>query len=491
MLAEANFQHVAQQISNLVECDSVHLFLGCPVPELRHPLLNLFSAANYSSAGYFGSSDDTALLQHERVRALCDAALQTGKVQSIDQLHLFAGDTEVQSIAIASFERPAGVLGLVLLTDHRIGTFYHGERLLLSYYLPQVAENLEKDLCNLRAVLPGLNSAYKRTSQQARTVVQPMNQVSQGMNFAPGQDIVTEAHVQQQLQELDRLKNEFISMVSHELRTPLTAIKGYAVLLQAYGITDSASESSGGEEMSPIRQREYLEIILEQTNHLEVLISDLLDVSRIHAGRLSLRCTQVNVALVCQHVVQLVQQKVGQQYPGRYTFRCNLPPDLPLMWADSDRVQQILTNLLENAVKYSPDGGPIEVLASPSPVMLKALNEFPLAEIPAAEDVVVSSAFQEQLMVQITVRDRGIGIPHDQQIHLFKPFSRLEHALTKDVPGAGLGLYITGKLVEAMGGSVTLCSREGEGTRVTFTLPVKPANHVPVIGYVPVYQLSS
>jgi len=243
--------------------------------------------------------------------------------------------------------------------------------------------------------------------------------------------------------------------------------------------------------MSPIRQREYLDIILEQTNHLEVLISDLLDVSRIHAGRLSLRCTQVNVALLCQRVVQLVQQKVGQQYPGRYTFRCNLPPDLPLMWADSDRVQQVLTNLLENAVKYSPDGGPIEVLASSSPVMLKALNEFPLAEIPAAEDVVVSSAFQEQLMVQITVRDRGIGIPHDQQIHLFKPFSRLEHALTKDVPGAGLGLYITGRLVEAMGGSVTLSSREGEGTSVTFTLPVKPADHVPVTGYVPVYQLSS
>jgi len=161
------------------------------------------------------------------------------------------------------------------------------------------------------------------------------------------------------------------------------------------------------------------------------------------------------------------------------------------MWADSDRVQQVLTNLLENAVKYSPDGGLIEVLASPSPVMLKALNDFPLAEMPAAEDEVVSSVFQEPLMVQITVRDQGIGIPHDQQIHLFKPFSRLEHALTKDVPGAGLGLYITGKLVEAMGGSVTLCSREGEGTSVTFTLPVKPVDHVPVTGYIPVYQLSS
>jgi signal transduction histidine kinase len=98
-----------------------------------------------------------------------------------------------------------------------------------------------------------------------------------------------------------------------------------------------------------------------------------------------------------------------------------------------------------------------------------------LPELPASEEVALS---QEALMVRITVRDRGIGIPHDQQIHLFKPFSRLEHTLAKDIPGAGLGLYITHKLVEAMGGSVTVCSREGEGTSVTFTLPVELAGNV-------------
>jgi signal transduction histidine kinase len=474
VLVEADFQHVAQRISNLVGCDSVYLFFGCPVLELRHPLLNLFSAPNYCCAGYFGSSHDRALLQHECVRALCDVALQTGQVQSIDQLHLFTGGTKVQSIAVAPFERPAGVLGLVLLTDHRIGTFYHGERQLLSHYLPQVMESLEKDLCDLRAVLPGSDCGYKRVLQLARTNGQSMNQISPDMKFDAVQDNVTDARVQQRLRELDFLKNEFVSMVSHELRTPLTAIKGYTVLLQAYGVKDSSSESNGG-EMGPVHQQEYLDIILEQTNHLEILISDLLDVSRIHAGRLSLRCTQVNIGLLCQRAVQVVQHKVSQQYPGRYTFRSNLPPDLPLMWADSSRVQQILTNLLENAVKYSPDGGLIEVLASPFPVMLKALDGHPLTEMPSAEDIAASSGLQEPPMVQITVRDRGIGIPHDQQVHLFKPFSRLEHALAKDIPGVGLGLYITSKLVEAMGGSVTLCSREGEGTSVAFTLPIKPA----------------
>jgi signal transduction histidine kinase len=278
--------------------------------------------------------------------------------------------------------------------------------------------------------------------------------------------------LERQRQELDRLKNEFIAMVSHELRTPLTAIKGYAVLLQAYGMTDALREGDGrggtAGEMTPARQREYLEIIMEQTSHLEVLISDLLDVSRIHAGRLALRCQKVDMAALCQRVVQLIQQRVDQQYPERYMLDCRLAPDLPLTWCDPDRVQQVLTNLLENAVKYSPDGGPIEVIVAPRPPLLDAHDVYSPGEAPAAQAV----ASLEPLMVYVTVRDQGIGISPDQHARLFMPFSRLEHARAGDVPGAGLGLYITHKLVEAMQGSVTLASRASAGTSVTFSLPV-------------------
>src|SRR5437588_9479863 len=106
--------------------------------------------------------------------------------------------------------------------------------------------------------------------------------------------------------EAGRLQNEFVSIVSHELRVPLTAIKGYAGLLQAYSVADRLHGSSIA-EMTPQRQQQYLDIIMEQANHLEVLVTDLLDISRIEAGRLALRFTTVNVERLCQRVTRLAQ----------------------------------------------------------------------------------------------------------------------------------------------------------------------------------------
>jgi signal transduction histidine kinase len=333
-----------------------------------------------------------------------------------------------------------------------------------------VASNLERELRSRCAVpfYPNFRGGSERTSQRESFDRKSGKQTTQVVT--PGAGDTEHTQLDQQRQELDRLKNEFISMVSHELRTPLTAIKGYVVLLQAYGVTDATVESDPGEgEMTPARQREYLDIIMEQTSHLEVLISDLLDVSRIHAGRLSLRRSQVDMAALCPRVVQLINTLLYQQYPERYIIECRLAPDLPLVFADSDRVQQVLTNLLENAVKYSPDGGPIEVIVAPRPPLADLYGGITSPELISTQK---QAAGPGQEMVYVTVRDQGIGISPDQQSQLFKPFSRLEHPLTSGVPGAGLGLYITYKLVEAMGGSVTLTSRMGIGTSVTFTLPV-------------------
>ena len=278
-------------------------------------------------------------------------------------------------------------------------------------------------------------------------------------------------------------------MLSHELRSPLTAIKGYAILLQAYGINGTSNEQSdagnGGlnsvEELTPMRQREYLDIIMEQTNHLEVLISDLLDISRMQAGRLVLRYTQVNLAELCQRVVQLVQQRADQQYPERYTFRCTIAPEFPTLWTDAHRMRQILTNLLENAVKYSPEGGLIEILAHlPGiPDITKGSSTADTASgASATNDHTAAFMANQQALFAITIRDNGIGIPLQQQPHLFQPFSRLEHPLTHDVQGVGLGLYITHKLVEAMGGTITLQSSEGKGTSMTCLLPISQAENV-------------
>lgn len=485
MSVEARFSDVAQQMCSLVGCGWAYVFLGCQEPALRHPLLDLLSSSGYDSIAWAGPHSDLALLQHEQVRALCDIALQTGHIQTVASCSLTTQSAVIHSLAVVPLERPAGVMGFLLLADARPGAFYYGERLLLRQYVPRVASNLERELRSRCAVpfYPNFRGGSERKAQRESFDRRSGEQTAHAVTPAAGD--IEQTQLDQQRQELDRLKNEFISMVSHELRTPLTAIKGYAVLLQTYGVTDAAAENDPGEgEMTPARQREYLDVIMEQTSHLEVLIGDLLDVSRIHAGHLSLRRSQVDMAALCQRVVQLIQQRIDQQYPERYIIDCRLAPDLPLVFADSDRVQQVLTNLLENAVKYSPDGGPIEVIVAPRPPLAD-----PYGGIASPEPLSTQKQAAEpgQVMVYVTVRDQGVGISPDQQSQLFKPFSRLEHPLTGDVPGAGLGLYITHKLVEAMGGSVTLTSRMGAGTSVTFTLPVAIPPGVSDSGQVPMY----
>jgi len=462
VLENAEFQYVAQQIGNLIRCDTVQLFLGCAEAGMRHPLLKACGITEYRVVGSIGRLHDSALLENERIRALCDAAIQSGQLQSFDNWQQYTEDIHIQSIAIVPLERPRGVLGFLLLTDHHADAFYQGERLLLRCYLPPIAQRLEAALCRGRDNPSSINGR--------RQVAESIAPQSTATLQVPKRAVMSQGKEQVQRQELDRLKNEFISMVSHELRNPLTAIKGYAVLLQAYGIPEQSGQSneSSVTVMGPQRQRQYLDNIMEQTKHLEILISDLLDISRLHAGRLMLRYRDVNVALLCQRVVQLMQQKYDQFSTQHYEITCMLTPDLPMVWADPDRVQQVLTNLLDNAVKYSPHGGNIEVSATTHRTAVQQDGE---------EDRVGMNADGQNLLMQtpdqvfITVRDNGIGIAQEQQRHLFQPFRRLEHALTNEIPGAGLGLYITRKLVEAMEGSITLDSREGEGTSVTITLP--------------------
>ncbi len=460
MLEDAEFQHVAQQVGNLIRCDTVQLFLGCAEAGMRHPLLKACLINGYRIVGSIGRLHDSALLQNERIRALCDAAIHSGQLQRFDNWQQYTEDIHIQSIAIVPLEQPGGVLGFLLLTDHHANAFSQGERLLLRCYLPPIAQKLEEALYRWRD--------NPSSTDDRRQVAESIALQSTSAIQVPKRDVMSQEKelVQEHRQELDRLKNEFISMVSHELRNPLTAIKGYAVLLQAYGISEQSDESSIT-VLSPQHQRQYLDSIMEQTKHLEVLISDLLDISRLHAGHLVLRYRNVNIALLCQRVVQFIQQKYDQSSAQHYEITCVLPPDLPMIWADPDRVQQVLTNLLDNAVKYSPLGGNIELSVATHRASRQQYGEADLVAMNVDEQNILLQTPDE---VFIIVRDNGIGIAQEQQQHLFQPFRRLEHALTNEIPGAGLGLYITKKLVEAMEGSITLDSREGEGTSVTITL---------------------
>ena len=230
------------------------------------------------------------------------------------------------------------------------------------------------------------------------------------------------------LEESERLRAEFLGMVSHELRTPLTTIKGSAATVLGASST-----------LSPAEMGEFFRIIDEQADHMRVLISDLLDVTRIETGTLSITPGPTVVADVVDQA-----RSAFLRGGARNSIEVHLPPELPRVGADAQRVVQVLDNLFSNASKYSPEGSTIKVTAS-----------------------------QEDVYVAISVVDEGRGVASEQLTNLFRKFSRLDDDDShRHVGGEGLGLAICKGIVETHGGRIWAESLEpGLGTRFTFTIP--------------------
>ncbi|MET0487460.1 MAG: ATP-binding protein [Candidatus Rokuibacteriota bacterium] len=238
------------------------------------------------------------------------------------------------------------------------------------------------------------------------------------------------AQVNEELRRLDQLKSEFLAMVSHELRTPLTAIIGYSRLLtrQVHG------------PLSP-RQLEHQEAIFRGAQRLSDLINDLLDVSRLEAGRIELKPRPTAV----RHVVDQVTAVVAVAALAKQIQIENaVPGDLPLVNADPSRLQQVLVNLVGNSVKFSSAEGLVRVYGG-----------------------------QQGDQVWVSVEDRGVGIPKDELARIWDPFYQVEAPLQRRHGGSGLGLAIVRRLVELHGGVVRAESEgENRGSRFTFTLPM-------------------
>jgi len=228
--------------------------------------------------------------------------------------------------------------------------------------------------------------------------------------------------------KLDQLKDEFISLVSHELRSPLTVIIG--------AISTALSEET---RLSREEMHQLLQDAAWEADALSHLLGNLLELSRAQADRLFIHAEPVSVESAVQDAVE----KVGRQ-SSAHRFVIELPTGLPSVHADPLRLERILYNLLENAVKYSPQGGEIRVLAKPE------------------EDRLV-----------IGIADQGVGISLQDQAKLFGPFQRLEDSRLEGVKGAGLGLLVCRRLVEAHGGRIWLESEPGQGSTFFFTLPLK------------------
>ena len=227
------------------------------------------------------------------------------------------------------------------------------------------------------------------------------------------------------LREVDRMKDEFIAIVSHELRTPLASVYGAAITLQR-------------DELSPKTRTSLLEVIYNESARLARLVDQVLSASRLESGGSTFALDSVDGLRVAQEVVDSIRTRLP---PSLHVDLVHTAPS-PYVTADAEKLKQVLVNLVENAVKYSPEGGRIQVRL-----------------VPVGNQV------------RFGVQDEGIGMPSDELEHIFEKFHRLDPNLTRGVGGTGLGLYICREFLQRMGGRIWVESELGTGSTFSFELP--------------------
>jgi len=247
--------------------------------------------------------------------------------------------------------------------------------------------------------------------------------------FPPGEQAsgtVAVFHDVTEIRRLEQVRRDFIANASHELRTPLTSIRGFADTL----LTASLSK----DEIRP-----YLETIVRNAERLGELIEDLLTLSRIESRKVPMQPGELDVTRVARTLASDVEPRLKE---ARLELRVDAPPDLPAAWADRRAVEQVISNLLDNAVKYTDSGGLIELELAAEPTR-----------------------------VRVRVRDSGIGIPEAEQTRIFERFYRVDKARSRALGGTGLGLSIVKHLVQAQGGDISVESEPGRGSCFSFGLP--------------------
>lgn len=291
--------------------------------------------------------------------------------------------------------------------DQRVPTSY----LIFKDEITVLSENFNSMAKNLRDLLSSLEERVKQRTQELQEA----------------RDDAVAAN---------KSKSEFVSIVSHELKLPMTSIKGYSDLMLS-GATGALNEN----------QTNFLNTIRNNVNRMATLVSDLADISRIESGNLRLEPREVPVWDVIDEVVTLTRTQVTQKHQ---TVTVNIPRELPKVWCDRNRLAQILTNLISNAIKYTQEGGAIVVHAT-----------------------------REGDLIQIKVEDNGLGMTPEDQHKLFSKFFRSADEKIREAPGTGLGLSITKNLIELQGGKIWFESEYRKGTTFHFTVPISKDRKVP------------
>jgi len=276
-----------------------------------------------------------------------------------------------------------------------------------SYYLAEMIDRAENLTC-IR-----VNSSITKNGQTIYLII-PLADVA----------FLNQAHI------------DFVSTVSHELRTPLTSIKGFADTLL-----------TAGEQLNKEQQTRFISIIKSQVDRLTRLVENLLTVSKLESKKDKSIYKAIELKKFVESIVYSIQPKAKE-----HNIEMEVMPNLPPIWADSDKLEQVLTNIIDNAIKYSNKGSTVRI------------------------EIFFSHEGSD--LIQIKVKDQGVGIPEEHLSKIFTKFSRIDNPLTRHVQGTGLGLYITKSIVENMGGKISVSSNS-DGSIFTVTFPVatheKPA----------------
>lgn len=238
----------------------------------------------------------------------------------------------------------------------------------------------------------------------------------------------------EKLSEADRLKSEFLAVMSHELRTPLTAIIAFTEILLAEGETLSSL------------QREFLADILDSGHQLLNQINDILDMSKIEAGLVRMNVQVIDLQNIVGEVSRTILPLLTRK---QIHYSVHIDENVPYVMADADKIKHILSNLLSNAIKFTPQGKTICVTVS------------------------VNKEVEALPAIQIAVDDNGIGISQEDQQYIFDKFRQVDHAKDREYSGSGLGLALARNLVELHGGTISVASAVGQGSKFTFTIPIR------------------
>jgi len=330
----------------------------------------------------------------------------------------------VESLIAVSLTLNSTIVGILYVDDFKPHACSDDQLRMLSMLAEQAAQSIQK-----ARLIEGL---HKRKDE-----LKDLNEGLESRIISRTRELT---RANEELVRADQAKSQFISNMSHELRTPLTSINGFSEILLD-GLFGSVNE----------QQHTYLETILASGRHLLELINDILDMSKIEAGRMSLKLEQLDVEHLIEDVIPVLD---GYASKAGVSIRVEGAAGLPPLPVDRTKFKQILYNLCSNAIKFSPEGGEVVIIAGQS------------------DEPATAEGGEGYSTLKISVQDAGIGIAPQDIERIFAPFEQVESSHSRRFEGTGLGLALTKRMVEMHGGRLEVSSEPGKGSCFSFSLPL-------------------